>query len=103
MSYQAIVTFDLKNPKNDDYDKVYAGLQKLGFSRDVQGVKGDQKTPHTFRLTTTAVGKFEGASASDVSLRLSPLCAKVLSDNKVKGEVCVFSGGESHYWAYNLV
>jgi len=100
-SFYVIVTFDLKSASAEDYEKVYAGFKKLGLSREFKGKKTDG-SDNTIYMTTTVAGNLSGDTNLAVAASVRTSCAKVLSDNKIKGEIMVFAS-QSSTWAYTDV
>jgi len=94
MSYFAVVTFDIKNGSDEDYETVYSEFEKIGLSAIITGQKKEVKLP-----TTTTAGEFSGESASKLGDLIAEKTQNVFTQNNIKGEIFVSVGGN---WAWRL-
>lgn len=93
MSYFVVVTFDIANGDEEDYETVYEGFAKIGLSTEIAS---DSKTKIKLPTTTTA-GEFNGDSAAAVRDFVCTQTKAVFTANKLKGEIFVSVGGN---WAW---
>ena len=89
MSYFAMVVFDIKAGKPDDYQKIYDAYAKMGLKREIlSGAGKNIKLP-----TTTTVGTFEGANVTAIRDDLLDRTKSVFKSNKLTGEIFIAVGG----------
>lgn len=93
MSYLVFCTFDLKGASSQDYKNAYSDLAKLGLSKVQKSVKGgDVVIP-----TTSAMGTFDGASASQVRDDIRDRVKAAFTARKFNSEIFV-AVGENWAW-----
>jgi hypothetical protein len=93
MSYLVFCTFDLKNASNQDYQNAYADLEKLGLNRVAVTSQGNK----VVIPTTSAMGTFNGTSASAVCTDIRNRVQSAFKARGFKSEIFVIVGGD---WAW---
>lgn len=98
MSYLVIATFDLKSPDPSDYPRVHSELDKIDFSKFIQGRKRiDKPLP-----SNTFIAEFD----NDDFDRSSEVCAyvggeidRIFKKHKVSGKYFVAAGRK---WGWKM-
>lgn len=90
MSYLVFCTFDLKSASSQDYQNAYADLEKLGLSR----VQKNSQGANDVIPTTSAMGFFDGASASKVCGDIRDNVRAAFTARRFKSEIFVVTGGD---------
>ena len=88
MSYLVFCTFDLKGANSADYQNAYSDLAKIGLTRvHKQDAGGDVVIP-----TTSAMGLFNGKSASDVVVYARNAVQAAFRARRFKSELFLTAG-----------
>ena len=99
MSYQVLVTFDLKNATSVDYDNVYSDLAALGLERVKVGVATDGLPGQWVIPTTTVLGDGYGAfGASDLAVAIREKVSALFKARRLTSEIFVTAGRDGS-WA----
>lgn len=93
MSYFVMVTFDIKNPKNSDYDTANNILYKIGL----EGTLTRTESSPTKLPNNTYAGEFEGESAGKIRQDLCTEISEEFKKSHIKASIFVLVGGD---WAW---
>ena len=90
MSYLVFCTFDLKNASSQDYLNAYADLERVGLKRVHKNSQGGNDVIPT----TSAMGTFTGANASQVCGDLRDKVRAAFNARKFRSEIFLVTGGD---------
>ena len=90
MSYLVFCTFDLKGASGQDYQNAYADLEKLGLMRVHKNSQGGNDVIPT----TSAMGFFDGTSASKVCGDVRDRVQIAFNARRFKSEIFLVTGGD---------
>ena len=90
MSYLVFCTFDLKGASSQDYQNAYADLEKLGLRR----VQKNSQGANDVIPTTSAMGFFDGTSASKACEHIRNIVRAAFTARRFKSEIFVVTGGD---------
>ena len=93
MSYLVFCTFDQKSASNQDYQDAYADLETIGLKKVVAGSSGN----NIVIPTTSAMGEFNGTSATSVRDDIRSRVQNAFKARGFKSEIFVIIGGD---WAW---
>ena len=93
MSYLVFCTFDLKSASDQDYRNAYADLEKIGLKKVVIANNGN----NVVIPTTSAMGEFNGTSASSVRDDIRNRVQNAFKARGFKSEIFLTIGGD---WAW---
>ena len=90
MSYLVFCTFDLKSASSQNYETAYADLEKIGLKKVHKGDGGG----NVVIPSTSAMGTFNGSSASSVRDDVRKSVQAAFTARRFKSEIFIVVGGD---------